>query len=77
MFDAAKALGVDPLNWVLTGGDDHALVAVFPPYADLPPEWKVIGKVNHGTGVTVDGRTYAGQKGWDHFQQRSPYDPKT
>lgn len=30
LADAARALGVDPYTWILTGGDDHALVATFP-----------------------------------------------
>ncbi|WP_018351024.1 thiamine-phosphate kinase [Longispora albida] len=68
MLDAAKALGVDPYTWVLTGGDDHALAATFPPYAELPEEWRVIGRVGHGSGVTVDGKTFTGQRGWDHFR---------
>jgi thiamine-monophosphate kinase len=42
------ALGVDPLSWVLTGGEDHALVATFPPRAVLPPGWTVIGEVRKG-----------------------------
>ncbi|MEV6525427.1 thiamine-phosphate kinase [Longispora sp. NPDC051575] len=68
MVDAAKALGVDPYSWVLAGGDDHALAATFPPYADLTDDWHVVGRVSHGGGVTVDGRRYVGQKGWDHFR---------
>jgi thiamine-monophosphate kinase len=42
------ALGVDPLSWVLTGGEDHALVATFSPRAVLPPGWTVIGEVRKG-----------------------------
>ena len=30
------ALGVDPMAWVLTGGEDHALVATFPPARRAP-----------------------------------------
>src|SRR5688500_3551387 len=53
-----SALGVDPLAWVLTGGEDHALVATFRPTARLPEGWSVIGTVRAGsrrTGVFVDG----------------------
>ena len=39
----AAALGVDPLAWVLTGGEDHALVATFPPRVELPEGWTAIG----------------------------------
>ena len=42
------ALGVDPMAWVLTGGEDHALVATFPPRADLPEGWTAIGSVRTG-----------------------------
>ncbi|MFC4021346.1 thiamine-phosphate kinase [Micromonospora sp. GCM10011542] len=68
MADAAQALGVDPYTWILTGGDDHALVATFPPDVPLPPQWRPIGRVAAGTGVTVDGAPYAGPAGWDHFR---------
>ena len=55
------------LRWVLTGGEDHALVATFPPGVALPPRWTVIGEVRQGRGVLVDGESRAGQAGWDHF----------
>ncbi|MEU8269638.1 thiamine-phosphate kinase [Sphaerisporangium sp. NPDC049002] len=64
---AAAELGVDPLRWVLTGGDDHALVAVFPADVRLPPEWRVIGRVVEGEGVQVRGHDEP-QGGWDHFR---------
>jgi thiamine-monophosphate kinase len=69
MVDAAAALGVDPYGWVLTGGDDHPLVATFPPDGALPEPWRVIGRVTEGGGVTVDGRRWTdGPTGWDHFR---------
>lgn len=68
MRDAAQALGVDPYSWILTGGDDHALVATFPQSVALPAEWRPVGRVAEGTGVTVDGATYEGRTGWDHFR---------
>jgi thiamine-monophosphate kinase len=54
----ASALGADPLGWVLTGGEDHALVATFRPTAPLPVGWSAIGSVRTGgkkLGVFVDG----------------------
>jgi thiamine-monophosphate kinase len=55
----AAALGGDPLAWVLTGGEDHALVATFPSAVELPAGWTTIGSVHeatgHGPGVRVDG----------------------
>ena len=69
MADAARALGADPYAWILTGGDDHALLATFPPDAELPGGWRPIGLVADGAGVTVDGRRYdEGPAGWDHFR---------
>jgi thiamine-monophosphate kinase len=69
MRDAGAALGVDPYIWILTGGDDHPIVATFPRGTVLPDGWTVIGRVLDGTGVTVDGRVYTDSPlGWDHFR---------
>jgi thiamine-monophosphate kinase len=68
MLDAATALGVDPLQWILGGGDDHALAATFPPGTELPAGWQAIGQVHEGTGVTVDRKPWSGPLGWDHFR---------
>ena len=66
--EAASAFNVDPLGWVLGGGDDHALLATFPPSAALPPGFTVIGEVRAGEpAVLVDGAPYAGSAGHDHF----------
>jgi len=56
----AAALGADPMSWVLTGGEDHALVATFPARTVLPEGWTPIGSVRSGprrAGVFVDGRS--------------------
>jgi thiamine-monophosphate kinase len=59
------ALGADPLQFILGGGDDHALLATFP---GGPPEgWLAIGAVAEGSGVTVDGAAYDGPTGWTHY----------
>ncbi|MEU2662890.1 thiamine-phosphate kinase [Micromonospora sp. DT46] len=68
MRDAAQALGVDPYSWLLAGGEDHALAATFPSAVALPDDWRPIGRVTEGSGVTVDGRPYDGPAGWDHFR---------
>ncbi|RII84657.1 thiamine-phosphate kinase, partial [Clavibacter michiganensis subsp. insidiosus] len=60
---------------VLTGGEDHALVAAFPAGAPLPGPFRPIGVVAaptaDGPAVTVDGATYAGPRtalgGWDPY----------
>ena len=49
------ALGADPMQFILGGGDDHALLATFPDAASVPAGWQVIGEVREGEGVTVDG----------------------
>jgi thiamine-monophosphate kinase len=61
------ALGADPMQFVLGGGDDHAIVATFPAGTSLPAGWTVIGSVAEGSGVTVDGATYDGPTGHTHF----------
>ncbi len=62
------ALGADPLRFILTGGDDHALVATFPAGTTLPDGWSPIGTVGEGEGVTVDGARYEGAEGHEHFR---------
>ena len=69
---AGELLGVDPLEWVLTGGEDHALVACFPAGVPLPEGWRAIGRADGaGAGitntVTVGGKSWVGARGWDHF----------
>jgi thiamine-monophosphate kinase len=65
---AAAALGgADWLRWALTGGEDHALAATFPPETELGRHWRVIGSVSAGEGVRVDGQRYPGAAGWNHF----------
>ncbi len=69
----AAATGKEPLSFVLTGGDDNALVATFEP-ADVPDGWRVIGAVAEGNDdrpagtVTVDGQPYEGEQGHAHFR---------
>jgi thiamine-monophosphate kinase len=41
----AAAIGVEPLSFVLTGGEDHALVGTFGADVALPARWTVIGRV--------------------------------
>ena len=72
---AAAAFNADPLVWVLTGGDDHAIAAAFPDEQALPEGFAAIGRVSavedvevlEGPGVTVAGRVPRGGGGHDHF----------
>jgi thiamine-monophosphate kinase len=61
------ALGVEPVEFCLTGGDDHALVATFAEGAALPSGWTRIGTVREGSEVTVDGAVHEGAGGHRHF----------
>ena len=69
---AAAIGGGDPLNYILTGGDDHALLGTFAG-SDVPEGWTVIGRVlplepDAGASVTVDGKVWSGDAGgWRHF----------
>jgi thiamine-monophosphate kinase len=65
---AAALGGGDPLGFQLTGGDDHALVATFPP-GKVPTGWTTIGKVVSGQpSVLVDGAVpEVDSAGWKHF----------
>lgn len=65
--EVGSALNVDPLVWVLTGGDDYALAATFPRGTELPGQWRVIGAVGDGDGVRVDGRRWPAG-GHEHFR---------
>lgn len=61
------------LTWVLTGGEDHALAAAFPPGTELPRRWAPVGRVRAvpagaHAGVVVDGEPYRAVPGWDHFR---------
>ncbi|SNR35590.1 thiamine-phosphate kinase [Haloechinothrix alba] len=73
LAEVASALGADPLHWVLTGGEDHALVATFPGEGSVPQGWTRIGSVvpagSGSTPVTVDGSPYTGgDGGWQHWR---------
>lgn len=71
--ETSSAFNVDPLTWVLAGGDDHSLVAAFPAGSPLPQMFTVVGRAvvpgSNGAGVAVDGRMWSGQGGgYDHFR---------
>lgn len=69
----AAATGKDPLGFVLTGGEDHALAACFE-IGQVPDGWQVLGRVRdpeveEAAGVLVDGKHWEGLPGWDHFNR--------
>ncbi|MET0822068.1 MAG: thiamine-phosphate kinase [Aeromicrobium sp.] len=63
-----EALGRRALDFVLTGGDSYALVATFSSETSVPSGWTPVGRVGDGAGVTVDGQTYDGPEGHQHFR---------
>ena len=63
LAEVGSALGKDPLTWLLTGGDDHALAATFPAGSELVAPWQPVGVVEVGAGVTVDGAVSAWWRG--------------
>jgi thiamine-monophosphate kinase len=72
LSEVGSAFGVDPLAWVLGGGEDHALAATFRTAEDVPLNWRIIGHVRQTEGadaghVTVDGNPYPAG-GFDHFR---------
>lgn len=71
------------LRWLLTGGEDHTLLACLPQDAAVPPGYRTVGTVldaaapgvPHGHhGVLVDGAVPTGATGWTHFAP-APQDP--
>ncbi|MFZ0835024.1 MAG: thiamine-phosphate kinase, partial [Mycobacterium sp.] len=69
VLEAARVADADAWAWVLGGGEDHALVAVFD--GQVPDGWRVIGAVVDGPArVLIDGGEWHGHAGWDSFGQR-------
>jgi thiamine-monophosphate kinase len=71
----AAAYGSDPLEWVLGGGHDHAMVATFAGDVGLPEGFTRIGSVGAEAAVapgaevvTVDGAAWAGPSGHAHWR---------
>jgi len=64
---ATRPPDAEARRWVMSGGEDHSLVATFPAGTRLPPRWKVIGIVAEGHGVVIDGQPWPEARGWDHF----------
>jgi thiamine-monophosphate kinase len=72
----ASSLGGDAATWVLTGGEDHGLLATFPARSALPAGFRPIGVVEASStpGVVVagevpgPGRWRTAAAGFDHFK---------
>lgn len=65
----AAALG-PRRGWSVDGGEDHALLATFPPHAALPVGFRAVGTVRPraDAAVLVDGEPYDGPGGWDPYR---------
>ncbi len=62
------ALDLDvPGGLHLTGGEDHSLLATFPPGVGLPGGFRPIGVVRAGEGLLVRGQPFTQRGGWDPY----------
>lgn len=72
LASAASAYNIDPLQWILTGGEDHAILATFARPADVPDAFTPIGTVRgvdeRGPGVCLDGARIQAHGGHEHFR---------
>lgn len=72
-FDSG-ALGDDP-NLALGGGEDHSLLATFPPGTELPGGFRTVGRVVDPTDdadlIRLDGDPHSAA-GWDPFTDWTP-----
>ena len=71
---AARVCQVDPVRWVLQGGEEHGMIAAFPPHVELPEGFRVVGAARalrdgEEPCALFDGRVVRGA--WDHFSSES------
>ncbi|MFV0319022.1 MAG: thiamine-phosphate kinase [Microbacterium sp.] len=57
-------------GWAVDGGEDHGLLATFPPGVPLPPGFRIIGQVRARADapLLVDDEPYVGRAGWDPYR---------
>lgn len=69
---AALALGVDAFDWVISGGEDHSLLATFPEGSEIPRAFKPIGRVvpKADAPLLLDGKAHE-DSGWDSVKGES------
>lgn len=70
----AQVCQADPVRWVLQGGEEHGMLAAFPPEAVLPEGFRVVGQVRacrdeEMPAAMFDGEVLRGA--WDHFDPES------
>jgi thiamine-monophosphate kinase len=66
---ASRGEKVDPLDWVLYGGEDHGFLATFNK-SEVPVGFRVIGQVTEGSGVLLDGVELEA-RGWDSVSSQA------
>ena len=63
---AASIAKENPWIWVLTGGEDHSLVATFP--NQIPIGWRKVGYVVKSSNIiSIDRTPWTRNKGWKAF----------
>lgn len=67
LLPVAGLLGVDAMDWVLGGGEDHGLLATFPQDRLLPPGFTAVGSVVPGEPLVTLASQATVLRGWDHF----------
>lgn len=77
LTEVASALGADPRHWVLTGGEDQALVATFPPDRSLPEGWRAIGSVSEDPSGSAGPVGSEGQRSEERVPGRVTVDSET
>ena len=70
----AGVCGADPLRWVLQGGEEHGMLAAFPPGSRLPDAFRAVGWVRdcgaaESARALFDGEVLRGA--WDQFSSDS------
>ncbi len=62
---AAEFVGEDPWRWILSGGEDHTLIATTE--KEIASGFRTIGSVIKGANVTIDGNTPDYSAGWSSY----------
>ncbi|MDO5031498.1 thiamine-phosphate kinase [Corynebacterium sp.] len=65
LVTAGAVLNVDPWQWVLSGGEDHTLLATT--FNAAPSGFRVLGEVQRGSGVSIGGKEPRFTSGWESF----------
>ncbi|PQZ92239.1 thiamine-phosphate kinase [Arthrobacter sp. MYb227] len=74
LLPIAQTLETEPLAWVISGGEDHGLLATFPPRTELPEGFRKVGTVHAAATsetknrVSLDGDSLNVSAGFDHFE---------